>query len=176
MTRVEDGGQTNTRSQRSHHDSMHVIVNNMTSGSVVERIDHVIIAIILIAVQIGGTTAVTGEVNEEGVVRLSITNKPLHCAENVCLCGNTHGVALVIGENDHVLSAITKSLMQESGHIGDIVDAALERIRLPKIVNADQQRPAATGTSGVLELVIGWCPVAEMLQGLGWRRRQVRRV
>jgi hypothetical protein len=45
---------------------------------------------------------------------------------------------LVIGENNHVLPPIPVSLMEESRHVSDVVDASAELIRLSDIVDSDQ--------------------------------------
>lgn len=155
---------------------MHIIVYDVPGSAVVEWVDHVIVTIVLVAIQIRGAAAVAGEVDKEGVMGLGVANEPLHCAHDVRLGRDAHRIALIVGEDDHVLSAVTKALVQEGGHIGDIVDAALECIGLTKVVDADQQRPATAGTCGVLELVIGGRSMAEMLQGLRRWRRQVRRI
>lgn len=80
----------------------------------------------------------TGEVDEEGVVGLGVANEPLHGPEDVRLGRETHWILLVVGEDDHIFSAVAKALVQERRHVADIVDAALERVWLPEVVNADQ--------------------------------------
>lgn len=92
--------------------------------------------------------------DEEGVVRLSILDQPLHGSQDIILRGNTKRVFLIVRQNDHVLPSIATSLVEVSGHVGDIVDASPELIGLPDIVDSDQQRFPSTGTGGILEAII----------------------
>lgn len=71
-------------------------------------------------------------------MRLRIFDQPVHCTQHIRLGRNAHGILLVVGENNHVLPPIPVSLMEENGHVSDIVDASAKLIRLSDIVDSDQ--------------------------------------
>jgi hypothetical protein len=119
----------------------------MSSGLIVHRVDHIVKPVILITIEIGCPATMAREVNEEGVVRLSIFDQPVHGAEDIILGRNTHRIPLVVSKNDHIFAPIPKALMQEGGHISDIVDTSIQLIGLAKIVDANEQSFPASSTS-----------------------------
>ena len=59
MTRIENGCETDTGLQRLDHTEVNLVVNNMASLLVVDRVDDFVVSIILVAVKVLGLTAVT---------------------------------------------------------------------------------------------------------------------
>ena len=147
VARVKDGRQSHTGPQRTHHDSVHIIVHDMPRGAVVDRVDHVIVSVVLVAVQVGGATAVAGEMHKERVMGLGILDEPLHGPHDVGLGRDAHRVLLVVGEDDHVLTAIAELVVKEARHVGDIVDAPFQGVGLSVVVDADEEGLATTRTS-----------------------------
>lgn len=111
VARVEYGRQSHTGTQRAYHNVVHVVVNNMSSTLIIYWVDHVVEAVVLVTIQIGGPTTMAGEVNEERVVRLGILDQPVHGSNDIILGWNAHGILLVVGENDHILATITEALV-----------------------------------------------------------------
>lgn len=155
---------------------MHVIVHNVASDAVVQWVDDIVESIVLISIQIGSTTSVAREVDEQRIVRLGVLDEPLHGAYYVRLGGDAHRIPLVIGENDHVLTLVPVPPSQEVGHVSNIIDTAFECIGLPCVVDPDQQSPAATGTIRVLEPVVRGSTSTKLLRIMGWGWGQIRRV
>jgi hypothetical protein len=60
VTRVENGSQTTTGRERADHDLVHLVVDNVTGLLKVDRVDNLVVAVVLIAVQVLGLTAVAG--------------------------------------------------------------------------------------------------------------------
>lgn len=58
MTGVEDGSETDTRLKRFDNHSVDVIVDNMTFGGMIDRVDDFIVPVLLIAVEIFSLTTV----------------------------------------------------------------------------------------------------------------------
>ena len=104
--------------------------------------------------------------NKQRIIRLSIPHQPLHRPENIRLGRNTHRILLIIRKNHHILAPIPELVMQEDRHVGDIVDAPAQLVRLACVVDADEQG-ATTGARGVLEVVMRGRAVAEVLGALG---------
>ena len=77
---VEDGGQAHTRLKALDHDSVHLIVDDVTDSSEVDRVDDFVIAVLFIAVQIGCLAAVAGVMEEEGVIGSGVFDEPVHGA------------------------------------------------------------------------------------------------
>lgn len=101
--------------------------------------------------------------HKQRIIRLRIPHQPLHGPENIRLGWDTHRILLVVGENDHIAASIPEPVMEEGGHVGDIVDAAAELVGLAKVVDADEEGATTTGAGGVLEVVVGGGAVAEVL-------------
>lgn len=108
--------------------------------------------------------------NEKRIVPLRILDQPLHRSQDIGFCWDTHGVLLVVGQDDHVFSPVAVSFMEEGRHVGHIVDTAAEGVRLPGIVNPNQQGLPSARTSGVLEAIVGRSSLAELLRlhGRAW--------
>lgn len=75
---------------------------------------------------------------EKRVVRLRIFDQPVHCSQYIRLGRNAQWIFLVVGQNNHVLPPIPVSLMEESRHVSNIVDASAKLIRLSDIVDSNQ--------------------------------------
>lgn len=75
---------------------------------------------------------------EQGIVWPSILDQPVHRAENVLLCRLTHGILLVVCQDDHVLPLVSKILRQVCCHVADVVDAPTKLPALAKVVDSDQ--------------------------------------
>ena len=153
VTGVKDGREAYTGTERSDHDGMHVVVNNVAGTLIVDGVDDIVKAIILVPVQVGRPTTMTREVDEERIVWLSISDEPMHGTQDVGLGRYTHGILLIVRQNDHILAAIPVSLMQEGGHVGYIVDTTVQFVGLTKIVDPDEQRLSAPSTCRVLKLI-----------------------
>jgi hypothetical protein len=97
--RIKDRRETTALRQRSYHDCVHVVVDNLPSSLEVERVDGLIVAVVLIAVSVFGLTSVSRvceisvmlarsplsisakrTVEEERIVGSSVANEPLHSA------------------------------------------------------------------------------------------------
>lgn len=59
MTGVEDGSETDTRLKRFDNHGVDVIVDDMTFGGMIDRVDDFIVPVLLIAVEIFSLTTVT---------------------------------------------------------------------------------------------------------------------
>lgn len=60
------------------HDTVHLVIYYMTGLPKVDRVDDFIVAILFIAIEILGLTAVTRVVEEERVVRVCVFHQPVH--------------------------------------------------------------------------------------------------
>jgi hypothetical protein len=156
--------------QRPHHDSVHLVIGDVTDLAEVDRVDDLVESVLLVSIKVLSLTAMTGVVEKEGVVRTGILNQPMHSSKDVLLGGLAHGVLLIIGEDDHILSLIAKVLNEIPGHVSDIIDAAAELSALPEVINADQQRFPSASALRVLECIPLRGAIAEVLWRL-WRRR-----
>lgn len=101
--------------------------------------------------------------HKQRIIRLRIPHQPLHGPEDIRLGRDTHGILLVVGEDNHVAAAVPEAAMEEGGHVGDIVDAAAELVGLAEVIDADEEGATTTGAGGVLEVVVGGGAVAEVL-------------
>lgn len=77
----------------------------------------------------------------------------MHCSEEILLGGLTHGVLLIIGENDHIFPFIPELLIEICRHVFHVVDASSQLTALPKVVDTNEKCFPATCTVGVLEAV-----------------------
>jgi hypothetical protein len=107
-------------------------------------------------------------------MRFGIADQPVHGSHDVCFGRLAHRIVLVVGQNHHVFSAISKLVVQETRHSRDIVDATLERVRLSDIIDPDEKGLSRARTVRVLKLVAGGSPVAETLGTLRQRARSGR--
>lgn len=90
---------------------------------------------------------------EERIVRLGILDEPVHSPKNVSLGGLTHGVLLIIRQDNHVFASVSEVLVQVGGHVLDIVDTSAQLALLVEVVDTDQQRLSLAGAARVLEVV-----------------------
>lgn len=105
---------------------------------------------------------------EERVVGSSVLDQPVHGTKNVLLCGLTHGILLIVGQDDHVFSFITKMFHQISSHVSDIVDTSAQLATLAEVVYTNKQSFSAAGTVGVSKCIVVRRAVAEALRA-SWR-------
>jgi hypothetical protein len=59
MAGIEDCSQSHTRLQWHYHDSVHLVVHNMSNLSEIDRIDNLVVAIFFVTIKILGLAAVT---------------------------------------------------------------------------------------------------------------------
>jgi len=59
MAGIEDGSQPHARLQRLDHNSVHLVVDNVTDLSEIDRVDDFVIPILLIAIEIFSLTSMT---------------------------------------------------------------------------------------------------------------------
>lgn len=170
MTRIEDGGQPYACLQGGDHDAVHLVICDVPMLSEINWVNDFVISIRLIAVKVLCLPTVAGIVEEERVVGPGILDQPVHCTEDVLLCGLAHGVLLIVGQNDHVFSLVAKLLHQVGRHVSDIVDAASQLATLTKVVDTNQQRFSAASAVGVSES-IAWCAVTKALRPIRRGRR-----
>lgn len=111
---------------------------------------------------------------EERVIRSRILNQPVHGSQNVLLGGLAHGVLLVVGQDNHILSLVAELFHEVARHIANIVDAAIELAALAKVIDANEQSFPPAVAFRVLETVSLRCAVAERLRLDRWRTRSVR--
>ena len=115
---------------------------------------------------------------EQRIVGLRVLDQPVHGAQNIRLSRLTHGVLLIIGEEDHVLAGIAEILVQVCRHVLDIVDTSAKLTLLTKVVDSDQQRLALTSAARVLEAIPLRGAVAERhwSSGRRWRATRLRTI
>lgn len=112
--------------------------------------------------------------NKQGIIRHGIPHQPLHRTQDIGLGRDTHGILLIIGENDHIPPTIAKLLMKKDRHVSDIVDAAMQLVGLAEVVDANEEGTTAAGAGRVAEVVVGGGTLAEVLGTLGRGRREIR--
>ena len=139
MTAIEDSSQSTTRRQRTDHNPMHFIVDDHAILLKVDRIDSLIISIFFIAIEVLGLPAMTAKVEEQVVIGLSAFNQPIHGASDIGSRWVSHGVLLVVSENDHVVPLETVTLVHELGHVADVIDTSFKFVGCSKVVYTDQQ-------------------------------------
>lgn len=62
----------------------------------------------------------------------------MHRSEDILLCGLGHGVLLVIGQDDHILSLVVEKAVQVCRQILDIVDTSSQLSPLAKVVDPNE--------------------------------------
>ena len=77
---------------------------------------------------------------EQRVIGLSVLDQPVHGPKNVGLSRLAHGILLIISQKNHVLTGITKVLVQIGGHVLDIVDTSAQLALLTKVIDSNQKR------------------------------------
>ena len=151
MAGIKDSGQAHAGLKALHHDPVHFVIHDVADHTKVDGINDFIIAVFFVTVKIGCLAAMAGVVEEQGIVRLGIFDKPMHGTENVLFGGLAHRVLLVVGQNNHIFSRVAKIAVQVSGHILDIVNAAAELAFLVEVVYANEESLATASTSGILK-------------------------
>lgn len=109
---------------------------------------------------------------EKRVVGSSILDQPVHGSQDVLLERLAHGVLLVVGEDDHVLSLVTELLHQVRRHVAHIVDTTPQLAALTKVVDAYEKGFPPAVALRVLE-VVAWGFRAERQGLLRWRARSI---
>jgi hypothetical protein len=148
---------------------VHLVVDDVPGCPEVNGVNDLVVAVIFIAIEVGRLTAVAGVVEKERVVRLRVFDKPVHGSDDIRFRGLAHGILLIVGQNNHVLSFVSEMLVQVGRHVLRIVNAASELAALAEVVDADEERFPPSGTSGILECVALGRAVSEVL-GLRWWR------
>lgn len=128
MARVKDGRQPDARSERHHHERVHLVVDHLTGRSVIDRVDRLVVAVVLVAVPVGRLASVAGIVEEEGVVRLGAGDEPTHRLRDVGSRRLLTGVAGVVRQDDNVLLAVPVPARDEAFDVVNVVDAACPRV------------------------------------------------
>ena len=100
---------------------------------------------------------------KQRVIRLGVFYQPMHCTQDVRLRRLTHGVLLIVGQDDHVLTLVAKMSVEICRHILHIVDTAPQLSPLTKVVDADKKSLSPAIASRVLERVATGRAVAEIL-------------
>lgn len=100
---------------------------------------------------------------EERIVRLRIMNQPMHCPNDVCLCGLAQWIGLVVCQDNHVLSPIPIALVQEGRHRCNIIDATFQLVRLTDIIDTDKEGSPTACTRRILEPIVRWSTMAKTL-------------
>lgn len=134
---------------------MHLVVHNHSCLLVVYRVDCLVIAIVLVAVLVLSLPSVSTVVEEERVIRTSITDQPPHSFKDVRVGRNTTRVLLIIRQRDSILFLESIVLHNERLDVLDIVDTSPELAILSEIVDADKESALATLTVRELE-ICGW--------------------
>lgn len=173
VARVEDGRQPDAGLQGSDHDAVHFVVDDVAILPKVNRIYHLVVAVILVSVKILSLTAMARVVEKERVIWLRVLDQPVHRPKDILLGRLAHGVLLIIRQDNHVLSPVAVVLDQVSGHVAHVIDAATELTTLAKVVDAHQQRLPPARAVGVLKRVSGGCTLTKVLRG---RRRRGRSI
>lgn len=106
---------------------------------------------------------------KQGIVRLSICNKPLQGLDDVVLGGLHNRVLLVISQNNHILPFIAVVLNQVLRQVSGVVDASAQLALLAEVVDTDQKGATLACAVRVLEGIILGRTMAELL-GSGWGR------
>ena len=86
----------------------------------------------------------------------------MHRSQYVLLCRLAHGILLIIGQDDHVLSRITEIAVKVGRHVFHVVDASPQLSSLPEVIDANEQSLPSSGTIGVLVTVSSRCAIAEL--------------
>lgn len=81
---------------------------------------------------------------------------------------------MVVGQDHHVLSLVAITLHQKVRDVDGIIDAALELVLGPKVVDTDQQSLSFSGAVGILESVFIGSAMAETLNTLRHSTARVR--
>ena len=124
MARIEDGSQPDTWLQGHDHNPVHLVIDNVTDLSEIDRVDDFIIPIFLIAVQIFSLASVTcimsaasryrddiqltRVMEEERVVGAGVLHQPVHRPQDVLFRRLAHRILLIICEDNHVVSLVAK--------------------------------------------------------------------
>jgi hypothetical protein len=83
---------------------------------------------------------------KQRIIRLRILDQPMHRPQNISFRRLTHGILLIIRKKNHILTGITKGLVQVRRHVLNIIDTSTQLALLTKVVDADQERFSFAGT------------------------------
>jgi hypothetical protein len=166
---------------------VHFVVDDVACGAEVDGIDDFVVAIVFVSIEVFGLAAVscalsvtiettfptrhTRIVEEQRIVRACVLHQPVHSAQYIRFRRLAHWVLLVICQDHHVLSLVSKVAVQICRHVLHIVDASPQLSPLPKVVDTDEESLPPAVTRRVLERVTAWCSVSEGLGCCGgWGR------
>lgn len=79
----------------------------------------------------------------------------MHRSQDIRFSRLTHGILLIVREDNHILSGVAEVLIQIGRHIPGIINAPAQLSLLSKVVDPDQQRLSLPCTVGVLKVVAG---------------------
>lgn len=133
------------------HYAVHLVIYNVAGLPKVNRVDDFVVAIIFVAIEIFGLTSVSRIVKEQRIVRSRVLYQPVHCPQDIGLCGLTHRILLIIREDHHIFSLVAKVSIQICGHVFHVVDASSELASLAEVVDTDEKSLSSAGAVGILE-------------------------
>lgn len=110
MTAIKDSSQPTPGRQRLDQQRMQIIIDQVARLLEIQRIDHLIVPIVLVPVQILGLAPVSRVVEEEGIVRLGTGDEPLHRGDHVGSSGDLTWVTGVVDEHDDVVLFVPETL------------------------------------------------------------------
>ena len=98
---------------------MQIIIDDMPRRLEIQRIHHLIMPIILVAVQILRLATMARVMEEERIVRFGVGDEPLHGGDHVGACGDLTRVACVIDEHDNVVLFVAEAVWRgQCGSVG----------------------------------------------------------
>jgi len=110
---------------------------------------------------------------EERVIGLGVLDEPMHCSEYILFVRLTHRILLVVRQENHVFSRVSKITIQVCRHILYIINAPSQLTPLTKVVDTDKQGFPSSCAVRVLEIVSLRGAGTEPLLALGRRWRSV---
>lgn len=151
MTRVENGCQSAACWEWFDQDVMHKVVDNVALGLIIHRVNHFIVAITFIPIQIFGLTAVTRIMEEQRIVGMGTAHKPLHGLKDILARGHHARISRIIGQGDNVFSLVTELRDEEILNIFYIIDTPSELSILSKVIDSNAKSLLFAVTLRVLE-------------------------
>lgn len=78
----------------------------------------------------------TRVVEKQRVVWFRILHQPVHRSQYVLLRWLTHWILLIVRQDDHIFSGVSKVLVQVSRHVLNVIDTSPQLSSLAKVVDA----------------------------------------
>lgn len=116
-----------------------LVVDNVAGLLKVDRVDDLVVPVVLVSVLVLGLAAVARVVEEERVVGTRALHEPLHRRNHVGARRDLARVPRVVRQHHHVVGLVPVALDQELLHIVHVVDAPAQLARLAAVVDADQE-------------------------------------